>query len=360
MKKLCAPTTWNKEFLQALEYAGLASQVYELYGSLQTFIIGSGRPAHALPKVTPKEAKSHIESASRLGIKFNFLLNASCLGNRECHQANYKQILQLLDWLSDTGVETVTVSNPYLAELAKKENHPLKVNVSTIASVDSVQKAKFWKGLGVDRITLDFMQNRNFRLIRGIKEICGELEVLANDQCLYGCPFRSYHYNIVAHASESPPQPLSLYPDVKCALIRLEDPSQIIKARWIRPEDLGKYEQAGVNYFKIIGRGLPRMVILACIQAYAKGKYDGNLLDIVPFSRVLNRPLSEMVHIDNRSLDGFIDFFDSHDCSEGCQSCKHCELFAKNAMRVKEEELEKAIAEVKQRYSSHASMVVNR
>lgn len=343
---LCLATCWDDEFLVQLKKQSLHKQVYELYGALHTSVVGSGRPSHRLPQVSREGAQHHIQKCHSIGIKFDYLLNASCLGNQEFDSDGQKKILALLSWLQKCEVDSVTVSIPYLVEAIKRYFPHMYVNVSTIAHVNSVPKARFWEAMGADRITLDFMMNRDFEFLKNVRSAvkCG-LEVIANDLCLYGCPLRYYHYNIVAHTSQEAgagsqkrSQLASSYPALKCGLIKLTDPTEIIKSRWIRPEDVKLYRDLGIDFIKVVERTRPIDFLLMCAKAYSEGSYEGNLLDIVPLlvSRLENGAFARNlpIYVDNKSLKGFLNYFLSNNCRGNCHECDYCEGFARRSTRV--------------------------
>lgn len=352
MRQLCIPTDFQQGFLDALKIYKLDEAIYELYGSLSPSIIGSGRPESKLPRIQPQQFKTHVEAAHRLGIKFDYCLNASCLGNNEYKRRYYDKIIEVIEWLVEIGVDSVTVAMPYLAELIKRRKYPLTIKVSTIAQVNSVERAKFWESIGADVIILDFMQNRNFNLIRGLNKITKcILEVVLNDQCIYRCPYQNSCHNFAAHGLPSSSRFSQLYPYhiIKCTLLKLTDLPQLIKSRWIRPENLKEYKVAGIDLFKISGRGFPQEKILKWIKSYEQENYEGNLLEIVPcpvsFSHLgLDFTLSEIVYIDNKRLSGFVDFFQTNICKENCYPCNYCDKISKELMLIERGKLQTIIS----------------
>jgi collagenase-like PrtC family protease len=362
-------------------------------------MVGSGRPGISLPKMTSEQAEEYIGLAHSKGLKFDYLLNASCMGNMEWDEDAHKELLKHLGWISDIGVDSVTVTIPYLLELIKKQFPHLKVRVSTIAHVNSVARAKFFESMGADSITLDFNINRDFKLLEAIRStVKCELNLLLNDACLYQCPFRYYHYNSISHATQSY-NPLKgfyiEYHTLRCTIERYSDTSQFIKSRWIRPEDLHVYEEMGFDSFKISGRSMSTEWILNAAQAYSSHQYKGNLCDILqafntstrysnllspwtqlveigpklarhknlihatPASADLSRYLKLLenegfrsflqaqppaTYIDNQALEGFIDFFKKHDCLSGCAHCDYCQKIADRAVRIDRDEADKYIS----------------
>jgi hypothetical protein len=89
--------------------------------------------------------------------------------------------------------------------------------------------------------------NRHFDVLEAIRDAVDcELKLLVNEGCLYRCPFRYAHFNFFSHVNGPPPRP-NVQDDYyyhKCLTMRINDPSQILKSPFIRPEDLKEYAQA--------------------------------------------------------------------------------------------------------------------
>lgn len=204
MKKmnLCVPTTWENELLKELNklndsFKDHNRRVYEIYGSFQSTVTGSGRAAPTIPKVGYEEVKDHIELSHSYGIKFNYLLNSSCMGNIEFNRKGHEEILKFVEKLINLGADTITIFNPFLIELVKTQFPDLEIEASTILNIDSVQEALFYEQLGVDRIILGEDINRDFEMLKKIRKAVNcKLEILANTRCLFQCPYRMYHFNL--------------------------------------------------------------------------------------------------------------------------------------------------------------------
>ncbi|MDD4895122.1 MAG: U32 family peptidase, partial [Candidatus Omnitrophica bacterium] len=198
--KFSVPHNWQSDLLPRMNTAG----VEQVYAKLARDFVGGGRASYMLPHVTKSKAAKRISQARQRGISFNYLLNSNCLGNREWTAKGQRSLVALLDWLIDIGVDSVTVSIPYLLELIKRRYPKLKVGVSTQAGVDTIKRAKYWEGLGADRITLaEISVNRNFPLLRLIRSaVKCELQLIANLDCLSSCPFWAYHAALNSHGSQ--------------------------------------------------------------------------------------------------------------------------------------------------------------
>lgn len=353
---LLVPTNWDRELI--LPLVQLKADV-QIYGVLPTSLMGSGGSGPDIPPMTTEQAEEYIDLAHSAGLTFNYLLNAPCLSNMEWQEDTHRELLHHLEWLSNAGVDSVTVAIPYLLELVKCQFPHLKIEVSTIAHVNSVARAEYFESLGADSIMLDSNINRDFKLLKAIRGAVNcELGVLTNTLCLYQCPYEYYHNNTMGHASQSHNSLNGFYMDycvLHCALSSLSDTSQLIKARWIRPEDVHIYQQIGIDFFKVGGRAMPTEWIVNAAKAYAELQYQGNLYDLLnpltPKGRHATPSLSSTqaatiasapeIYIDNQALDGLIDFFKKQDCLSGCAKCRYCQEVADRVVKFDHHEVGK-------------------
>ncbi len=357
--QLLVPTNWDPDLI--LPLSKLEADV-QLYGVLPTSMIGSGGSGPDNSGMTANQVEEYIQHANSAGLKFDYLLNAPSMSNMEWDEATHQKLLIHLNWIASIGAESVTVTIPYLVELVKRQFPRLKVRISTIAHVNSVARAKLFESLGADSITLDINVNRDFGVLKAIRNaVSCELTVLMNNLCLYQCPYEYYHHDGLGHASQNYNPLRGHYVDycvLRCTLDRLRDISQIIKCRWARPEDIHLYEEIGMDMFKISGRSMPTERILRAATAYSSRQYQGNLYDIMnvitPKTGFVNSGLlgeqSNVVtspprfYIDNQALEGFTDFFKKQSCPSGCSNCGYCQRIADRVIEFDSDEVDEYIA----------------
>lgn len=368
--KFSIPTIWQDDLIKKVN----KEKVAEFYGKLDSDFVGGGRCSFLLPHINRCQAREHIQQIHKSNIKFNYLLNAVCLGNLELTIAGQDKLHRLLQWLSDIKVDSVTVGIPYLLQLIKRNFPQLKVHISSFAGIDSVEIVKRWEDLGADTITLDPITiNREFQLLAQIRKATRcNLQLIANNACMYSCPFWQYHATSVSHASRVHERLGGFTIDyciLSCKLKRLSEPMEFIRAGWIRPEDIGYYEDVGIDSLKFVDRTRDMDTILLITNAYTKGYYEGNLINLLPnlssnntffnknritrFFRSIKyffRPslvnifrlkkLSKLnsalnVYIDNRALDGFLAQFLKESCrNKSCDSCNYCREVAKRTVKI--------------------------
>jgi collagenase-like PrtC family protease len=274
-------TNWDLGLLEKLD----GTQVESLYGQMWGDPLGGGRMSLFIPKVRKKEVSHFIAEARKKGFSFNYLINATCFDNLEFTKKGYKKIMEHLEWIASTGADMITVALPFLLELAKKEFPHLKVCVSSFARVQNVHLAKYWDGIGAEKIILPERIGRDFRALHLIREAVDcELELIANHCCLFQCPFDLHHRNMVSHGSQEDHPCGGFAPDyckLSCQRLKILHPSELIKARWIRPEDVGYYEEIGIDCLKLVERFRGSESLMQIVRAYEQKSYQGNLVELL-------------------------------------------------------------------------------
>jgi collagenase-like PrtC family protease len=224
----------------------------------------------------------YVRRLQRHGIAFNYLLNASCLGNREWTRPWQRKLTRFLEQLQRIGVTRLTVSTPFLLERVKASFPDFQLKVGIFAQVDTPERARFWEDLGADAVTLEsFSVNRDFPRLEAIRRaVACDLQLIVNHACLPNCPMQPYHQNGFAHSSDGSGGVFIDYCFLRCTQRRLADPALFVRAGWIRPEDLATYERIGFDTFKLLERGIPSSELLKRVRAYAGRRFDGNLAEL--------------------------------------------------------------------------------
>lgn len=339
--KLILPTNWDPALLKRIAPFKPAY----IYGSLTTE--PTLRSSVVLPEVTEREIASHIQQAKERGTQFVYVMNATCLGNKEFSEEGRWELLQRLEWLREVGAAAVVTANPYIMELLKENFPDLEMQVSVLACVNDPRKARFFRDLGASVIHLDPQMNRDFRRLKAVRQAVDcRLSVVVNEGCLFSCPIREYHANMISHSLESIRDRYYVdYCYYKCSLKRGTDPAEYLRSPWIRPEDLEVYQAMGIDYFKIAGRekmgGGPsshtQWVAKAAAAYYSRRCEDvAELLVGIQAVEALFGQTAQAprVQIDSSKLAGFLRFFQQDSCHWECSQCNYCAEWANHAVRV--------------------------
>lgn len=311
--------------------------VFETYGQLtRDNAYGSGRPVGLLPTISIESLKDYIAVSHENNINFNYIFNATCLGNREFRNDTISKMEDFFEMLDRLEVDYVTVAIPAVIDFIKKRGFKFKLKASTLCGIASVNKAQKYMDFGVGQFVVCEDINRDFDTL---KQMCDTfpncVELIVNVICLSHCMFRPFHQNQGSHNYEQGDEGTKYY-EHQCMLQRLENRSNLIKMNWIRPEDLKYYCEIGINLFKIQGRHLVNKGnIKRCVDAYFNEYYDGDLMLLLNcFSQT--SPFN--VKIDNKSLNGFVQGFYERrkTCENNCVQCSYCDSFAEKAISVED------------------------
>lgn len=347
--------------------------VYEIYGKLKNDFIGGGRPDNDLIDVQKEKFEIHVKKTREAGIKFNYLLNGSCLSNNEQDIIWQESLKNFLNYLKSVGVNALTVTNPYILQFIKKYfKNDFTVRISTFACIDSFEKAKYWEQMGADYICVDFVKiNRDFKTLKYMVENLknSKIEILVTNSCLKNCPMIHTHTNGLAHASMKDNK-TNTYEDWSlfyCQKKELENLEEYVKSPWVRPEDIKYYEEIGIEHFKITERDFPTSELVKRVKAYTERKYDGNLLDLIQghgclvkenldlvknnvstreeiYSEIKRvrglgraRECERHIFIDNTKLENFIKFFLENKCTNQCDKCNYCKRISNKVITKNED-----------------------
>jgi hypothetical protein len=209
------------------------------------------------------------------------------------------------------------------------------------------------------------------------KAFRGELILIANPGCLFECHQALNHTNTMSHGSQAGHVSEGFMIDscyFSCTRQKMADPRELIKIRWIRPEDVGHYEEVGIDRLKIIDRYKTTEMLLSYLKAYSERRYEGNLIDLLnlprrgaflpvnlkyllreefvntdklmDFADCCDMTVSELIQIDSTKIPAdFLEFFKGMDCTRAsCDECGYCDRIAEQAIQVKGEELKAQVA----------------
>ena len=300
----------------------------------------SGRPRLGYeeeddPAELARALRADLERLRAAGVRLDLLLNANCYGSQAMSVALEDHVRDILGKLDhcDLLPETVTAASPFIARTVKKFFPGIDIRASVNMRLMTLQSFRYLAPF-FDSFYLGRDVQRNLETVKAFSGWCREngkkLCILANSGCLRNCPWQTFHDNLVAHSTAamkrenvkgwSPHLCWTLYKD------RQNFP-EILKATWIRPEDIHLYEGL-VDVVKLATRqhANPDMVI----SAYERGSFDGNLLDLFEpgFS-----PAFFPVFIDNTAFPPDWPARASA-CVRECTGCGYCEeVYAKVAKK---------------------------
>ena len=336
MFKFSVGNTWDNSSLDTIGDLNRKyrpqSEVVELYGSIPG-ITPTARAADRLPhrEMGIPEIAVYVREARKLGIAIEWTLNSPYIGPTQ--DFGWDSLKSSLHSLYDVGIVRFVITHPLLMKLVRQELPGSVLEVSTIAEVESPEQVSAWHELGANNICGKHELNRNFEALWSIIGECHRLgmeyKVLANETCLPGpCVMRSSCY--LASSVDSNRDLYNHWPFGYCERKRTENPSNLLRSKFILPQWIPLYSSIGVDTFKVTGRTLPSQVVLSILDKYMSLEWKGNLLDLFPgFSHLAGtKPQGLFISCEEVDKQRFLQYFLDHGrlCSlKSCHRCRYCE-----------------------------------
>lgn len=262
------------------------------------------------------------------GVKLDLLLNANCYGEQAMSSALEDRIRAILAELDswDCLPEVVTAASPFVARTVKKYFPQIETRASVNMRLTTLQAMKYlapwfdsyYIGRDIHRDLSAVKRMSDWAHANGKK-----VGILANSGCLRNCPWQTYHDNLVSHsAAAMNVRPAAGFNPHLCWTM-YENPDnfpEILKATWVRPEDLHRYEPY-VDFVKLATR--QHSMLRLVLDAYTSEKFKGNLVDLLEpgFAPAFGRA---GVLIDNSSFPS--DWAERVSCcKKECHDCGYCE-----------------------------------
>ncbi len=90
---------------------------------------------------------------------------------------------------------------------------------------------------------------------------------------------------------------------------------------------------------------MPTERIKMIAEAYSKRHYDGNLMLL--FNPYVKEDDKAIPYLDNKALDGFLNYFIENKCADNCEKCKYCKSIAGKAISIDQGAVGKHLEELK-------------
>jgi len=329
---LNAGNLWTDEYLDKVIELNMnhdKTKVKSLFGSISK-LTPTARSSDRIPYLEWGQIDKYVAKAKESSIAIRYTLNASCFGSIQDFKHLWDTRLKKdIEELHAIGVHEWTVTSPLLLGLLRVMFPTDFIEVSTIAEVSNAEEATRWMMLGADGVNISTGINRDFGEISRIGSIL-DVSILANEACLYKCPFRRECYNLSSHDSQRSEELFGFYPFRLCNEMRILNPVEWLKSRIVLPQWLPIYqEKSSVNWFKIAYRTHPIEVALPMLEAYMNMEYHGNLCDLWPtISKLGDTPEPrETTNIPCDKLKDFLvawykgDLCDKRICGTSCRYC---------------------------------------
>ncbi|MDW7772282.1 MAG: hypothetical protein SCH71_05255 [Desulfobulbaceae bacterium] len=190
------------------------------------------------------------------------------------------------------------------------------------------------------KLNLDRSLNRRMEELEEVAAGCCEkypdilLTLLANEGCLFRCPFKFSHDAHIAHANLGcANRTFEMNRSLGCIRILSDRPEEILRSPFIRPEDQ-KYYAPFADVLKICGRTLGPDFLIQTISAYIAGTYGGNLLALLDTQ---NWQRDRLILANTDFSRDFLERLTT--CGQDCRECGYCKALFDRISRLQPCEL---------------------
>jgi collagenase-like PrtC family protease len=251
-------------------------------------------------------------------------------------------IKALAFWVDNVGVDGIILADMYLLTTLSREAPGLAGSLQAIPSVncmiDTADKGMSFLELiestrfrMPEMLILDRSLNRKAGALdhtaRALKEYARQANIalLANEGCLYQCPFKQTHNSQTSLTNTGLVRENSyaISRERGCISSFLEHPQAILKSPFIRPEDQQSYAPSA-DVIKVCGRNMGPEFLIKTVSAYLNESFDGSLLSLLDATEWM----TEHYDLPNKLFpDTFLETVTT--CSKNCATCRYChDLFA--------------------------------
>ena len=311
------------------------------------FRLGPEVPDGRMPGIGDASPQDIMEGLSALpGVRRYGLLNSRFYDPAALSREGLSDLIILLEgYLAADVLDGIVYADHYLLVALSDAAPEVAKALEAIPSVNFLMDCAQRAGSLIDyaasthfrpprQVVLDRSLNRDMtRLAAVARELRSAYEgisvgLLANEGCLYACPFKAAHDGRIA-LSRLVPQRVG--PGVKeqigCLRFFLEDLGRIFASPFLRPEDASRLEGT-VDFLKLGGRTRDPAVLREVVAAYLRGNYQGNLLALLDTLEAL----SDRYWVENTAIPET--FFTRVDgCSRRCRDCGYCAALAGELVR---------------------------
>ena len=261
------------------------------------------------------------------GLALDLLVNATCYGDTALTSVQREEYFGHLKELSSFGLmpEIVTTTSPYIATITKKFDASVDRRASVNMRLNSTLAMEYvaetfdsfyiCRDLQRDLPTVKMFAEWGKKNGKGI---C----MLANSGCLRYCPWQTFHETLLAHDFrhiQGEMRKLDLPSTLCVGIVQSKQYEEILRASWIRPEDLYQYEPY-ISVFKLSTREADRPDLI--LQAYTSRSFNGDLLLLLDpgFSFMVRPYIFDNKEFPKEWSEGKI----AGKCASNCTHCGKC------------------------------------
>lgn len=283
-----------------------------------------------------------IKVARSCGMEFTYLLNSVNTPNPDIFRKEQDNFKRFLEKLLENGITNLRISNTLIADYVMFNYPQFSIFSSTSQEYYSLkQYANYFAHFKtIKEVVPSWDANKNFEFIKNFKIRFPDrvLELMVNEGCIGGCPFRRDHHsvNVNVAPSDKSDRFSHFFPSACSALSNADKPLYVCLNNIIYPWDISTYNKYGIYKFKLVGRNSPDFRFAT---KYIE-RFNLYLSGVDNVQSILDKPFVDLNHymifyepLKNLKVADIIEYlpkiayFEKHGafCSSSCGvSCNYC------------------------------------
>ena len=257
-----APLPFTKKGIEKLAEANNkhnSSKIKTLYGCLPSNSkdkTGLEQQRNSDSRLNDFRALFELVSYSRsFGFDFMYLMNEPDTPSLFWLQNNEEDLILKLTNLFKNGITKLRICNTFVIDFIHQRFPEFEIYLSTSQEYYSIKQFKnlFLRFPFIKGVVLSWDLNRNIKFINSFLALFPniELELMVNEGCISGCPFRKDHHSFSRVFSNGN----NKFFNNSCSMIsNMDKPSYICLSNIIYPWWIKQYNSLGVYHFKFVGR----------------------------------------------------------------------------------------------------------
>ena len=349
INKFSAPMPFMTEHIELL------AKINERHSASKITMLYNCLPANAIDCSGFEQLRCHddrikslndliplVQLSRSLGMDFTYLLNSVNTPHPDIFRKEQWRFRNFLEQLLENGITKLRISNTQIADYVMQNYPHFTIYSSTSQEYYSLKQYAnlFNHFTEMKEVVPTWDINKNFTFIKNFKLRFPDkiLELMVNEGCIGGCPFRRDHHasNVKYHAADKHDRFTHFFSSSCSALSDRDKALYICLSNIIYPWEISTYNKYGIYNFKLIGRNSPDFrydtKYLERFDSYLSGIENPDSIMDAPFID-FNHYLIFYQPLKNLKVKDIIEFLpkiehfekNGHLCASICgASCHYC------------------------------------
>ena len=234
--------------------------VGSVYGTFPGAIWNGGRFVHGISG--KKDMEQMIGTFNRFGVPVRFTWTNSLIEEKHVYDTYCNMIMDI----ANNGKNQVLVNSATLEEYLKDKYPDFKYISSTTKRITTLEGMQEELDKGYFMVVLDYDLNHNEDVLSALEPQASRVEILVDEICYPNCPKRTEHYKDESlrqltydkGATFKCPNRKTIPSFAEC----------MKRPAFISNEEIKDYINRGYVNFKLVGRGLPKELLMDSYMYY--------------------------------------------------------------------------------------------